>query len=282
MLTKQADEPVAEKPTAVEMEVPEAEQPPSDTALPLAAGAPQAAELLSIQADEPVAEQSADVEKEVAEAEQPPSDTALPLAAGALLAAELLSKKADEPDAAQPAAVEAVTPEEMPVPAVPPPGIVVPLAAEISATEAPFPIEEVPSQELTPQLTDQPQIDQLIPAEAELPLTEPGSMNEADAFAWLEGLAAEQDALEEGLVAPPVEGEFQPPEWVKLELEPVTEEPAQPQPYVAQEEQALPAEEIPDWIKGLGEEPLSEPVFGNAGTIRDSRTRTSISGANPG
>ena len=246
-------------------EVLEAEEPPSDTNLPLAAAAPLAAEMLTEQADEPVIEQPAAVEGKVPETEKPPSDTALPLAAGALLAAEMLSNQSDETVSEMPATVEATTPEETPIPSDTPPALVIPLAAEIASTEAPFPVEEVHPQELTPQLTDQPQIDQLIPAGAESPPVEPGSMNEADAFAWLEGLAAEQDAMEEGLVSPPVEGEFQPPEWVKLELEPVTEEPAQPQPSIAPEEQALPAEEIPDWIKGLGEEPLSEPVSESPG-----------------
>ncbi len=259
MLSKPEDEPVAEQPAAVEEEVTEAEKPPSDIAIPPAADAMLAAEMVSKQPEEPVAAQPTAVEQGVTEAENPPSDTALPLAAGALLAAETLSKPAEEPVAEQPG-VETVSPQEMPIPSETTPAAVVPLAAEITSTEAPFPTADVAPTQPTTQLTDQPQIDQLIPAEAEIPPAEPGSMNEADAFAWLEGLAAEQDALEEGLVAPPVEGEIQPPEWVKLEMGPETEGQVQTQPSVGPEEQALPAEEIPDWIKGLGEEPLSEPI----------------------
>jgi hypothetical protein len=92
-----------------------------------------------------------------------------------------------------------------------------------------------------------------VPLEAELIPAEPESATEPEAFAWLKGLTDEQDAtMTDELVMPGPEGEVQPPDWVKLDLEPVTDVLAHPSPP------AEAAEEVPDWIKGLGEEPEAE------------------------
>ena len=177
----------------------------------------------------------------------------LPLVAGALLAAEMLSKPGEEPVTEQPAPSEPLPPAESSIPVETPPLIGAAVVADLAAFEVPDQVEESSAEGLPPQGTDQPQVDQLIPESTEIPVTEPGSMSEADAFAWLEGLAAEQDAQEEGLTAAPGEEALQPPEWVKLDLEPMTEAPISAQ-VPAADDQALPAEEIPDWLKGLGEE----------------------------
>jgi tetratricopeptide (TPR) repeat protein len=186
------------------------------------------------------------------------ADSKLPLAAAAILVADVLAKPDETPAEEQPSVVEAVPPAEVTGPAEPSVILAAPIAAEIAASETPQETEIVTSPEPTLQVSDEPQIDQLIPAEAEIPPVEPDSMNEAAAFAWLEGLAAEQDAKEEGLVAPPNEGELQPPDWVKLDMEPNTEEVGLPESPVVAEESVSPADEVPDWIKGLGEEPEVE------------------------
>ncbi len=216
---------------------------------------PLATEALSAEAILPVTEE--ETTQELPLAEQAPPESELPVTAAAAMVAGILSKPGEAPVEEQPSIVETVPPAEVSVPSEPSPVMEAPITTEI-AVEPPLQTEEIPVSELPPQALDQPQIDQLIPSEAEIPSVEPDAMNEAAAFAWLEGLAAEQDAREEGLVTPPVEGEVQPPEWVKLEMEPITEEPIPAEHPIAAEEPVLPAEEVPDWIKGLGEEPEAE------------------------
>jgi tetratricopeptide (TPR) repeat protein len=98
-----------------------------------------------------------------------------------------------------------------------------------------------------------PQVEQAIPAETKIEEVSP-SLGDVAALAWLERLAAEQGAKEEELITPSEELEETPPEWVKLEVEPVTSEEmiteTKPEAEVAP---AIPAEGIPEWIKGLGE-----------------------------
>jgi cytochrome c-type biogenesis protein CcmH/NrfG len=216
-------------------------------------------------ADNLPAEAEKTTPEEMHESEKMLPDSNLPLAAGALLAAEMLAKHEDEPDTGVSPVAEVLPPAEVPLTLESPPGTGAVLVAENVFSEPSVHADEFPTAEQTPQLTDQPQVDQLIHDGDEIPISGPDSMNEADAFAWLEGLAAEQDAMEEGLVTQPVEGEFQPPEWVKLEMEPLAEEPGSMQHQDGSQQQALPAEEIPDWLKGLGDEPqavpASEPPF---------------------
>jgi cytochrome c-type biogenesis protein CcmH/NrfG len=203
--------------------------------------------------------------QELPEADKTSPDSSLPIAAGALLAAEMHAKQLEQPVNEQPPEMDAQASAETTIPLESPPLEGASLAAGFAASELPNLSEELPPPESTPQPIDQPQIDLLLPVGTEIPVTPPGSMNEADAFAWLEGLAAEQDAMGEGSVTQPVEGEFQPPDWVKLETTPITEAQVSDQPPVNDQEQALPAEEIPDWLKGLGEESptdrFSEPPF---------------------
>jgi tetratricopeptide (TPR) repeat protein len=92
------------------------------------------------------------------------------------------------------------------------------------------------------------------------------SLGEVAAFAWLERLAAEQGANEKELITPSEELEETPPEWVKLEVEPVTSEElfpeAKPETGAAP---AIPSDGVPEWIKGLG-----EPSEIEEGTIEPS------------
>ncbi len=240
-------------------ELPPVGETPSESKLPMAAAAALVASALAKPEEAPTAEQPSVVEA-LPVAEEIPPESKLPQAAVALVATEMVAKTEEAPAEELPSVVETVPSAEIPYPSEPSSGMVAPITAEVAAAETPLQTEVVPVSEPPIQASEQPQIDQLIPAGAEIPPLEPNSMNEAAAFAWLEGLAAEQDAKEEGLVTPPIEGEVQPPEWVKLEMEPITEEPVSPELPVAAEEPVLPAAQVPDWIKGLGEEPEAEPV----------------------
>ncbi len=137
-------------------------------------------------------------------------------------------------EAAMPA-VEGTPPPEQPV------------VAEQPSTAETAPMEEgLPSTEIPPD-AGQPPVE-------ELPL----AGQEPDSLAWLSQLAAEQGSQVESL--PAAEGgEILPPEWVKLEAEPPGDESIEPV-SAAPEAKAAPAEEIPAWIQGLGEEPAVEPA----------------------
>jgi len=146
-----------------------------------------------------------------------------------------------------------VTSQEIPTQAVLESAEVALIAKVVPATELQVPAEELAASEI-PVSAEQPETKQIPPDEAELTPATPGLVAEAAAFAWLEGLAAEQGNKEEELVAPPAEGEIPPPEWVKLEIEPTTEDVIELQPRAGEAAPAVPAEEIPEWLKGLGEE----------------------------
>jgi tetratricopeptide (TPR) repeat protein len=80
------------------------------------------------------------------------------------------------------------------------------------------------------------------------------------ALAWLAGLVIQESTKEEEQVTPNDEQEGTPTELVKLEAEATSEEllpGLQPQ---AEEAVAIPAEEIPDWLKGLGEISENEDI----------------------
>jgi hypothetical protein len=73
------------------------------------------------------------------------------------------------------------------------------------------------------------------------------SKEQDEALAWLESLAARHGAKPEELVTPPETRQEKPPAWVeaarqRLEAAPTAETPAQP------------AEELPDWLKGMAAE----------------------------
>jgi cytochrome c-type biogenesis protein CcmH/NrfG len=135
--------------------------------------------------------------------------------------------------------------------------------------EQPVATEQLPTEETLSMAEELPSAEKAVGAEPvpnhELPGVEPETAQpfeaeqESDAFAWLKELAAEQGPTEENLPATTEGGEILPPEWVKLEAEPPSEEIIEPESK-APEVKAVPADEIPDWIKGLGEEKEAEPA----------------------
>lgn len=173
---------------------------------------------------------------------EPKTESKLPEVAAAVFAAEMLSKAVEKPSEE----VSEIT--EHPAEAIPPQAVAA--AAVVSEVAQPVlgeavsqPPEGVPS-EAAP------------PVEAEIVPEESGVTSEPEAFAWLKGLEEEQDTQAEQLVTPGPEGEIPPPDWVKLEMEPGTEEtqPVETSPIPAVEPAQAAEEEVPDWIKGLGEE----------------------------
>ncbi len=93
------------------------------------------------------------------------------------------------------------------------------------------------------------------PSEAEPPSTVSGPPSEAEApedmdaaMAWLESLAAKQGVSEEELLTAPEERPEEAPEWVQGEA--VSEQGA----GVSEQEEAAPAEELPDWLSEAGEQ----------------------------
>jgi tetratricopeptide (TPR) repeat protein len=178
--------------------------------------------------------------------------------AGAVLAAEILSK----PEAEKPP--ETTSPAEE-IPAIEkttevPPIIMAAAVAEGISNEVPTAAsEEIP---VSAEISTQP----IQPAltEPEFSSVEPELANEPEAFAWLKGLTDEQDAQSEQLIIPGPEGELPPPEWVKLDMEPVTGEFTTPEAEAGKTPPAEPAQEVPDWIKGLGEEPEAEQTVEEA------------------
>jgi cytochrome c-type biogenesis protein CcmH/NrfG len=123
---------------------------------------------------------------------------------------------------------------------------------------APISFEELPEIEFPDSVEE--------PIQAELPTAAEGEKapeieaagTEAEAFAWLEGLAAQQGAKEEELITPLDERDETLPEWVKQEAEAQLDKLIYEQEPKADVPPAVPAEEMPEWIKGLGETPEEE------------------------
>jgi tetratricopeptide (TPR) repeat protein len=134
---------------------------------------------------------------------------------------------------------------------------------DLEASEVPdkiTPAAEEPTEEVSTSMEEQTQAETAMPSTMEVPLAESGQPGETDSLAWLDELTADQGDLEEP--APTTESaEGLPSEWVYLEPSIPPEESIQPETG-AEEPIALPAEEIPDWIKGLGEESEGEEVVG--------------------
>lgn len=200
---------------------------------------------------------------------------------------ELPAMNEEKPIAEAPVSPEEVPPSELPVtdklvsPKEPPVAITEEPAEELAVSseglpsaempviseeepsvEVPITTEEMPATEVPSLAEEPPQIEQPIAAEGELTAEVPATPAEADALAWLEGGAAQQGAKEEELNTPPEALEGIPPEWVKLGAEASVEEVGaglKPQP---EEAPAVPADEIPEWIKGLGETSEVEEVTG--------------------
>ncbi len=135
-------------------------------------------------------------------------------------------------------------------------------------------MEEEPAVPRQPAAAEQPPIPEAAPVPEELSSAEipslagqepaieaPEAEQGPDGFAWLKELAAEQGSGE-NVPATGEGGEIIPPDWVKLEAELPGDESLGLESS-APEAKAMPPEEVPDWIKGLGElsdtEAPSEP-----------------------
>ena len=194
------------------------------------------------------------VEEAAVQAEIPPVPEELIPAEGEPISAAAQPEVAETPEVS--AALESATPlEKLPAEEQPIPIEQAPLEEELPAA-----VEELPEVEIPIVTEEQPVAEQPELAQEETPATEALPEPGIEEFAWLEDLAAEQSKPEEPLVAPPEEGEISPPEWVKLEMEPTSEEIAPAPAQAAEAEAAFPAQEVPEWIKGLGEEPEIEPA----------------------
>ena len=186
--------------------------------------------------------------------------TELPLPAEEPTKAELPTIAEELPVTESPLFSQEAPVTELPVPAeVLPPAEVPAISEEVPTTELSVPFVEIPAAELPSISEEQPKIEQPLQVEGEVEPAISVPVTESDAFAWLEGLAAQQGAKEEELTTPPEEREIQPPEWVNLEAEPSKAESIEQEPQVG-ETPAAPAEEVPEWIKGLGEAPEIEPI----------------------
>jgi tetratricopeptide (TPR) repeat protein len=126
------------------------------------------------------------------------------------------------------------------------------ISEEVPQAETPVSVEKVPVSEVPSPVEQQAQPEVPGPSEEELAITEPGLAQEPESEDWLERLRPEQETIEEDLVAPSEGAEFSTPEWLNLEAEPSLEATFQP------EAPGKPGEEMPEWIKGLGEEPEVE------------------------
>ncbi|MFZ0533875.1 MAG: tetratricopeptide repeat protein [Anaerolineales bacterium] len=216
------------------------------------AGEQPAKEALVSTAEEIVAETPLPSEQEPA-LEQPVISQGTPVTE--------LPVSVEEIPATQPPVIEELPEAEMPAISEELPAAEVPPISEKDlTTELPVTAEELPSSEIPPFSEEQLQIVQQLPVEGESAPVTPESMSDSEAFAWLEGLATQQAAKEEELTTPAIENEITPPEWVKLEAEPTPAEAGELEPQLEETAPAVPAEEIPEWIKGLGEEPEVEPV----------------------
>ncbi|MFZ2098364.1 MAG: tetratricopeptide repeat protein [Anaerolineales bacterium] len=133
------------------------------------------------------------------------------------------------------------------------------IAEEVPSSEVPMAAGEVPVSEAPLDVEEQPQAEVPVLPEEELPATEPVAAGEFEDLSWLKEIADEQAAGGEELTAPAEAAEISAPEWLKLEAEPPLEEALQPE-ATTEPGSAIPAEEIPEWIKGLGEEPETQPA----------------------
>jgi len=248
--------PVTELPVTAEeltaVEIPAISEEVPVTELPVTAEELTTAEVPAISEEVPVAEFPVTAE-ELTTAEVPAISeevpvTEFPVTAEELTPAEVPAISEEVPVTEFPVTAEELTPAKVPA-----------ISEEVPTAELPVPAIKFTPSEIPPISEEQPQIEQPIPAEGELEPVTPGSVSESDAFAWLEGLATQQGAKEEELITPPEQRAIQPPEWVKLETVPSIEETIEPELQPG-EVSAVPAEEIPEWIKGLGETPEIEQV----------------------
>jgi tetratricopeptide (TPR) repeat protein len=200
------------------------------------------------------------------EAEMPAVSVNLPTAETASVSEEVPSTELPVSEEEEPAQALQATTESLPEVEIPSiteelqTAEVASISEEVPTTEPQAFAEELPVIEMPTVAAEQPQADQPLPVKGELAPAEPASTSESDDFAWLERLVGEQAAKQEELITPTPEGEITPPEWVKLESEPPMEKVVSQEPQAVTEAPAVPAVEIPEWIKGLGEEPENKPA----------------------
>ncbi len=140
------------------------------------------------------------------------------------------------------------------------PSIEIPAVIEETIpTEVPS-LEEVPDTQVPIHTDLQAQIEQPGKTESELVPEIPVTPAEAESLTWLEELTGEQGAEEEELNIPSLERLDAQPEWVNLDAEAAPQGVVPEQEPQEEERDAIPAVEIPDWIKGLGETPELEAV----------------------
>ena len=165
-----------------------------------------------------------------------------------------------------------ITPEEQPAEEIPSDQPEMPSVEPLVAVEETSMIEK-PIIEMEESITtlpvdseEQGQIEEPLVIEKETNEDASGISGENAALAWLTGLAIQESTKEEEQVTP-VEGQQATTlESVGIETE-ATLDAAIPEIESKEEETpALPAEEIPDWIKGLGEAPEIEEVAIEPGT----------------
>jgi tetratricopeptide (TPR) repeat protein len=265
----------AEEPTPAEVSTISEETPVTELLMPAVEITP--AEVPTISEEAPVTELPPSAE-EITPAEVPTISEGepaieLPLPAEEITPAEVPTIYEGEPATEQPTSAEEMTRAEAPVISEEEPATELPLSAEemtraeapaiseeVPTTEIPAPALEFSATEIPPVSEERPHIEQPLPTEGVLEPVTPGSEIESSAFAGLEGLAGQQGTKEAELITPTEEHEIQPPEWEKLKAEPGMKESSieyEPKP---EETTAVPAEEIPEWIKGLGETPEIVPV----------------------
>ena len=125
--------------------------------------------------------------------------------------------------------------------------------ASVVSAVAPISPEELPEIEFPSPLEEPIQAELPTPVEGEKAPEIEAAGTEAEAFAWLEGLAAQQGAKEEELITPLDERDETLPDWVKQEAEAQLDQLIYEQEPKGDVPPAVPAEEMPEWIKGLGE-----------------------------
>ena len=123
----------------------------------------------------------------------------------------------------------------------------------VVSSEMPITVDSTLSEEQTPN-------EQSMIAEGEAIADSGPAPGENAALVWLAGLVIHESTKEEEQVAPIEEHEAAPTEWVKLEAEAALGETLSELEPQAEETAAIPAEEIPDWLRGLGEIPENEQV----------------------
>jgi tetratricopeptide (TPR) repeat protein len=126
-------------------------------------------------------------------------------------------------------------------------------AAEGPQTEMPGATDE-PEQITADRIEEQPQPEMIAPAEEAALPEEPILPGKDDSLDWLDELTTGQAESDQGIASTPESSQETPPEWMNLEPTPPAEEAIQTE-ATPEETYAMPAEEMPDWIKGLGEEP---------------------------